>query len=87
MTRSLTVDLPDDVAADIEHRVRCGEFGSPGQLISAALALLREGSAAYWQSIEDASQAGFAELDRGDSFEGSPAFYEEIRDLVTSIAR
>ena len=82
MGRALTVELPDDLIADIERRVGLGEFSSPGEMIAVALVSLQDSKAAFWASIEEAGRAGFGQLDSGQAVDGSPAFYDEIRAAV-----
>ena len=79
MRHALTVELPDDLIADIERRVGLGEYSSPGEMIAVALVSLQDSKVAFWASIEE---AGFGQLDGGQAVDGSPAFYDEVRAAV-----
>ncbi len=62
-TRGLQLALPDDLAAEVETRLRRGEFESPEDLIEASLRyyLERHDQEAWASYIREEIQAGLHE--------------------------
>jgi putative addiction module CopG family antidote len=65
-TRRLQLDLPEDVAADIEARVASGEYESESAVVRAALEKLIEREEAEEAWLRTTVAARIEALDKGD---------------------
>ena len=65
MATTITVTIPDDIAARIAERVEAGDFASPGALVAAAVEELEAAERERAEALEEL-RADLTEADEGD---------------------
>ena len=75
---STTIQLPPDVAANIQQKVESGHFPDAGEVIREAIRLLDERDR-HLEALRAKLAVGLEEADRGEMDEWTPELRERLR--------
>ncbi len=81
----MTMHLPADLHATIRQRVASGDYGDESEVIRAALAALTARDHERLQLLRAKVAEGFAEIERGEGIEWTPALMDDIEREVEEL--